>query len=206
MSAKLKFNFETRNGKKFPVYDFMSIPEGLIEAINKRLRGKYGIDNERRKADSGYNCHGMTFIGKLGWVGCLDFQESILIISNTNQNTKKLITDRDIIEEILDGNRLHKSFRLNNLDVDFLSGDEDVEIGDIVVYKDTRAHGEEILHTAMVVEVIKSNNNIVNLRVLSKMGLGAEYFHLFNNIPEEYGKIIEVWTDRERRNEIHINR
>ena len=199
MSVKLKFNFITRDGKKIPVYEKTQLPKGHLEALNKRFQDEPGIDYERRQADEGYNCHGMTFIGKLGWVGWSNSQESIIILPDEATDSEAQEGEEDIIEKILKGNGLRRSFRLDNYDVDFLKADEDVDVGDIVVYKDVRKRGEEILHTAIVTELIKADNKVCNLRVLSKMGYGGEYFHLFNNAPKEFGKIIEIWTDREEK-------
>ncbi len=199
MSAMLRFNFKTRNGKEIPVHEIMEIPENLIRAVNNHFRNIFGINNERRQADEGYNCHGMTFIGKLGWIGCSNSQKSSLIISKDAVSKEDQKGEEDVIEKVLKGNGLNRSFRLDNYDIDYLKGDEDVDIGDVVVYKDKRGDNEEILHTAIVTEIIKLNDNISNLKVLSKMGYGGEYFHFFNNAPKEFGKIIEVWTDREKK-------
>lgn len=200
MNSNIRFKFKIRDGKEIPVYEGIPlIPDNnKIQAITKRFRDDYGINSERRKADYNYNCHGMTFIGKLGWVGCIIPQEDRnIIVPGATQRNKETKIEKDIIEEILIGNGLHRIVRLNDRKVDLLPEDANVKIGDIVVYKVSRMQGEVIQHTAVVVKVNIFNNKICNLQVLSKMGVYGEYFHAFRKVPLEFGKIIEIWTDRE---------
>jgi hypothetical protein len=200
MSAEPRFIFKTRDGTRIPVYEIMPIPERLINAVNKRFRNLYGEDNERRPFDHAYNCHGMVFIGKHGWVG-IDFpipKKVEIFLPQDEQDIEESKVDNDIIAKILDGNGLKMIKRLDNIELDFLEGDENVKIGDIVVYKAVRQQREEILHSAIVMDLIKVNDRLCNLKVLSKMGYGGEYFHFFNKVPnDDFGKIVEIWTDRE---------
>lgn len=198
MSVTKRFSFKTWDDKDIPVYEIGMISEVQKEALNKRFIELYGTENQRKKADIRYNCHGMTFVGKLGWVGCYNSNEDKVLVYNTGIKTDNILAEQDAIEEILHGNKLRRTARINNLDLDNLSG-EDIKIGDIAIYKNIVESKETITHTAIVIEVAYgqlNKNEINHLRVLSKMGPGGEYFHHFKTIPWEFGKIIEIWTDR----------
>jgi hypothetical protein len=75
-----------------------------------------------------------------------------------------------------------------------LSGESEVEIGDLVLY---RATDDEYSHIAVVV---KKEPNIINasfeITVVSQWGFDGEYIHLIDEVPDSYGKIREFWTDR----------
>jgi len=156
MSALKRFSFKTKDGKEFPVYEINPMPgkpkpENFIKALNERLRKEYGPINERKGPDSGYNCHGMTFIGKLGWVGLSQKEVSSIIIPNNTKSINEQLEEKDIIEEILKGNGLKKKIRINNIEKQNLKGDEDIEIGDIAIYRNSKRGREEITHSAVVV-------------------------------------------------------
>lgn len=182
MQSDKRFTFKTWGGKEIPVFGKIDIPETLIQAINKLFRQKYGKTKERKSADSRYNCHGMTFVGRLGWISDIDTEKGHILITNSKGFIKDTTERKDIIEDILKGNHLHRGKRINNIKIDTLDGCEDIRIGDIVVYKDS-IRGKE-------------GSKILNVEVLSKMGYGGEYFHLYNNVPQEFGLIVEFWTDR----------
>jgi len=78
-----------------------------------------------------------------------------------------------------------------------LSGENEVEIGDLVLYRVTQ---DEYSHIGVVV---KKEPNIINssfeITVVSQWGADGEYIHLMNEVPDSYGKIREFWTDRRIR-------
>jgi hypothetical protein len=201
VSRKERFIFKTWDESAITVYEQLPLPEHLANAYNDSLRRKYGIANERKKADHRYNCHGLTFIGKHGWIVNGNSQNAPMLVTGESKKIEEIPDERDIIDIILNGNLLRRVRRLNNRDVDRLAGDEDIKIGDIAVYKDNLRGREEILHTALVVELRKLNisNKFCDIKVLSKMGHGGEYFHSYWDVPIEFGLIIEFWTDREVR-------
>jgi len=205
MSSKLKFIFETKNKVQIPVYEIMPRTDNLIIAANKHFRNEFGNEYERRSYDHFYNCHGMTFIGKQGCIG-LNFSELEENKKIFSESSKKIVEQKnreDIIQLILEGNNFRRIIRFDNieLDIDKISDIKDIKRGDIVIYKDIRNHKEEVLHSAIIMKLIKLERNakLCNIQVLSKLGDCGEYFHSFNTtkVLQRYGKIVEIWTDRE---------
>jgi hypothetical protein len=75
--------------------------------------------------------------------------------------------------------------------------DEDQAMeGDLVIYRNE----DEIMHTAVVTEVgnLGPGRPRLVLKVLSKWGDHAEYFHHPANVPNYFGER-EVWTERPER-------
>lgn len=201
MSA-VRFTFKLRNGQHIDVHDCSDIrvTSSKIDCAARKYREKYGIENQRKPPDLEYNCHGLTFISKLGWIGCLVQDEPKFINPfGCDKVTFKASPEPDIVADIIRGNSLRLIRRLNNRRIEQLRGNEDIEIGDIVIYKDIRNKREVIEHSAVVIEVKKSEHElgkINSVRVLSKLAWAGEYFHPFCDVPDEYGNIIEFWTDR----------
>lgn len=201
MSA-VRFTIKLRNGQAINVYDSseIRISDALMNCVTKKYQEKYGRENQRKSSDIEYNCHGLTFISKLGWIGCLTEDEQKLISPYGFQKVAfEEKEEPDVIAEILIGNGLHLTRRIDNSKIEQLTGDEDIGIGDIVIYKDIRNKREEVEHSAVVIEVKKSEvevGKILYVRVLSKLAWAGEYFHMFCNVPDEYGNIVEFWTDR----------
>jgi hypothetical protein len=190
------FKFKIRDGKEFPVYESMPLPETQRQAIIKMLREKYGLESERKEADHRYNCHGMVFIGKLGWLDYIRPEKRIIVYPVVNREKNETSNYQTIMDDILRGNGFNRTCRLNNIEIDPLVGNEDIQIGDIAIYRDAREYGEEIQHSAIVVELKKLDNILTDFKVLSKIGPAGEYFHRFRAIPSQFGKIVEIWTDR----------
>lgn len=75
-----------------------------------------------------------------------------------------------------------------------LSGEHEVEIGDLVLY---RPNKDEYSHIAVVV---KKEPKVINasfeITVVSQWGADGEYIHLIDEVPDSYGTIKEFWTDR----------
>jgi cell wall-associated NlpC family hydrolase len=73
-----------------------------------------------------------------------------------------------------------------------LSGPEEVEIGDIVIYYD----GGRATHVGVVVDVGRHLTTTRSITVMSKWGADGEYIHPVNHVPEAYGQHVEYWTER----------
>jgi hypothetical protein len=65
--------------------------------------------------------------------------------------------------------------------------------GDIVLYKDNKG---DPAHVALIIEIERTLS--MNIRVMSKWGKDAEFIHLINDVPENLGKPVEYYTERER--------
>jgi len=74
-----------------------------------------------------------------------------------------------------------------------LSGPEEVEIGDVVIYHDEEGRPN---HIGVVTD--KSFNAQLNpiITVTSQWGAAGEYIHPVDGAPEFYGRRVEYWTDR----------
>jgi hypothetical protein len=200
VSLRERFIFKTWNEASIPVYELLPLSKFRADDLNVRFRKMYDIKNERRPADSRYNCHGLTFIGKLGSIGIQDTPDLITLINGDSEKKAVIPNDKDVIETILKDNFFRKIKRLKNIDVDYLSGDEDIKIGDIAVYKASLRGREQIEHTALIVKLVPnafSHDKFCDIIVLSKMHLAGEYFHPYKKVPVGCGTIIEFWTDRE---------
>lgn len=70
----------TKKGRRLKVYppSFHDVDDK--RNVNKYLRGIYGEESERREADLSYNCHGLTFIGKLGWFASPPVEASLIYV------------------------------------------------------------------------------------------------------------------------------
>lgn len=71
----------------------------------------------------------------------------------------------------------------------------EVEIGDVVIYR----NGSAYTHVGIIVN---KNPNFKNasfeITVMSQWGADGEYIHLINEVPDNFGKSKEFWTDRRR--------
>ena len=66
--------------------------------------------------------------------------------------------------------------------------------GDVIIYKNERGR---IMHVAVVVEKrIVQREDDDELVVLSQWGLNGEYRHSARDVPEVYGRVSEIWTER----------
>ncbi|MDO8433370.1 MAG: hypothetical protein Q7S58_13280 [Candidatus Binatus sp.] len=78
-----------------------------------------------------------------------------------------------------------------------LNSEADAEVGDIVVY-----HGpnDKRSHVGVIVELkqglVDRGGRHRLLKVLSKWGGHGEYAHMLDQIPPDYGRPAEFWTDR----------
>ena len=92
---------------------------------------------------------------------------------------------------MLDDNGYQIIARTENIEVSLPEGLSEFKIGDIALYKSKRLNGFSIDHSGILAKF--SPDPII----LSKFGLGGEYFHPIDHVPQGYGKIVEIWTDRE---------
>lgn len=78
---------------------------------------------------------------------------------------------------------------------DRLAGLADVEIGDLVIYRETR--GNTMTHIGIIVEQRAHVPSAEwEITVMSKWGAAGEYIHPLKDIPIHYGEPAEFWTDR----------
>jgi hypothetical protein len=76
-----------------------------------------------------------------------------------------------------------------------LAGPSETQVGDVVVYRDTRDHS--VSHVALIVN-IERRVDIASwkITVISQWGADGEYLHLIEDVPEALGTPVEYWTDR----------
>ena len=71
----------------------------------------------------------------------------------------------------------------------------DVELGDIVVYRDQDR--SDIRHVGIIADKrLVLAEGRWDLSVMSKWGEQGEYYHHIDDVPEVYGEVSEYWTDR----------
>jgi hypothetical protein len=193
-----RFKFVTLDGKhEIPVYSGEEIPAWKMDKINQLLDTKYGLQRKRKDSDYRYNCHGLTFINKLGWIGAITHQNGgSLFIEDWHRSQPE--NPDVLIYKILGGNGFRLIYDFSNRDLDILKGNENIKIGDIVLYLNSSVGYESIGHSALVAEIFRRecDQRIITISVLSKMGHGGEYIHSYNDVLPAYGKRIQFWTDR----------
>lgn len=197
------FTFKLRSGKVINVFDNCSsaYSESMVQKVMDDLQRKYGPDCLRRKADFRYNCHGLTFISKLGCIGQIQEKKPVNIL-DPDALAKIDIKDdpeSEVVSDILTSNYPRRICRLNT-EHEFLLGSEDIKRGDITVYR-RFIHGRDAInHSAIVVDFLygsQHSTKFSSIIVLSKFGSAGEFFHQYNNINKDiYGPIVEFWTDR----------
>jgi uncharacterized protein YijF (DUF1287 family) len=74
-----------------------------------------------------------------------------------------------------------------------LSGEHEVEVGDLVLYR----IGNKYEHIAVVVHKKQDFiNACFEITVISQWGADGEYIHLIHDVPPALGRPQEFWTDR----------
>lgn len=76
-----------------------------------------------------------------------------------------------------------------------LQGEEEVKIGDIIIYREE--YSNAVTHIGEVIHIdvnIREASRIFT--VLSQWGATGEYLHIIDDVPEPYGLPKEYWTDR----------
>jgi len=169
MLVDSEFKFIARNGTELSFYRTSSPPltPATLEQINKDYKRKFNVRVRNAKHSTEYNCHGMTFVGKLGW-----FND---------------------VRNILGSHGYKKIAQCVNFDIDDITIEHDISRGDVVVY--FMGTDDNVTHTGTVWSVRRTLSRL-EVTVLSKWGAHSEYFHRHDKVPIEYGKSIEIWTDR----------
>lgn len=76
-----------------------------------------------------------------------------------------------------------------------LAGLPDVEIGDLVIYRETR--GSSMTHIGIIIERRAHVPSAEwKITVMSKWGAAGEYVHPLKDVPTAYGEPGEFWTER----------
>ena len=199
MYYKICFTIKTKKETDIPIFRALPLPEDKQAPIEEICRTLFGKENERRKSDPSYNCHGLTFIGKLGWIHPQRVVESSLILP-ARLFIDQQRTDIEVIDIFLTENGYRRSARINNIRQYEFKGNEDIQLGDIAVYKLSLGESREtVSHTGIVVKLAENNGKIDGFKVLSKLGPCGEYVHPYNIYDEGFGTILEIWTDRDRQ-------
>jgi hypothetical protein len=174
-------------------------PQGSGFNESDHLEGRYDI---RRAVSESYNCHGLTFASRHGWVGTLP-----RLIAGDVDSLRNMPVQRgsDYVEHILQSGTFRQIARLG----DFHQRDFDeapkAHIGDVVIYRMVYELLEEVAHSGIIISTDWCPPGQMSttpafkdkILVLSKLGAGSECFHSIGGVkPDCYGTIVEIWTDR----------
>lgn len=162
---------------------------------------KKNLGRKRRGPDSSYNCHGLTLVAKLGWFGTRRCSSPSQIIQGNVEPVEAENADQHILQ-LLTENSYHRSTSRANILEDEPLRPPEVEVGDVVLYVARGQGPNRIDHSGIVVYVPQppyagTTPATDPVRVLSKFGRAGEYVHPYQQIPDTYGRGVEVWTDRE---------
>ena len=180
--------------------------DALLLESDRQLQRSLGRACKRRRGpDPGYGCHGLTFVGKLGWVGFVKSWEAGLVLPIGYRHREEAerarraahLVDAEI-ESILRGNSYALKHQIRRSS--FRLGQVDVEVGDIAVYREYYDADEawHIRHSGIVVAVKRmgEDGSVEDIEVHSKFGDLGEYIHPFRSVPPVYGDLVEIWSDR----------
>ncbi|MBU1707236.1 hypothetical protein KKB28_04905, partial [bacterium] len=186
-----------------PIFYGLEIDAPKLQALQDEYDRRYGCDNRRRDSSWKYNCHGLTFAQRIGWIGVLRrfavdelwTLDRLPVISGSSS---------DQIEALLKLNNYLLLAQIENREIDEFLWESDVRVGDTVIYRDVKSPDKRVIeHSSIVVYPGEKYTDVQNskcyrckIRVLSKFGAGPEYFHNIKDVPDCYGKYIEIWTDR----------
>jgi hypothetical protein len=164
-----QFPFYARDGSSFSFIRISAppLPPTQINALNKQYSHDLGVRVRNARYTTEYNCHGLTFVAKLGWF--------------------------DDVRRMLNCHSYRQIGFCANFDVDHFASDLDVARGDVIVYYD--GDPDKPTHTGIVWGKRVVANKLW-VTVLSKWGGHSEYFHRHDRVPAIYGKSLEIWTDR----------
>ena len=171
MLPDMQFSFVARNGELFSYFRTSQPPvaEADIMSTNKDIKKLFKVDVRNARYSNEYNCHGLTFISRLGRFAYFNDDVTRLLAAHNY----KLI-----------GSAL-------NTDIDEITVSSKIVRGDVIVYTD----GISVQHTGIVWSVKKTGLKY-KIKILSKWGDLSEYFHDYNVVPPSYGKTVQIWTDR----------
>jgi hypothetical protein len=170
MMVDSSYQFIARDGTPLLFYRTSAplISPKDIADINKRYEKDLGVRVRNSRFSNEYNCHGLTFVAKLGWF--------------------------DNVPDMLRCHGYTKIGDCPNFDVDNISTTEEIMRGDVVVYYNGSSSNPT--HTG-IVWAKGTRKGKLWITVLSKWGAHSEYFHRHDKVPVlDYGTTIEIWTDR----------
>ncbi len=76
-----------------------------------------------------------------------------------------------------------------------VAGPSESQVGDVVVYRNTRDHS--VSHVALIVNIERRVDTASwKITVISQWGTDGEYLHLMEDVLEMLGRPVEYWTDR----------
>lgn len=184
------FVLRTRDSCEIPVFRGRASDPRILELEVARFDANPKL-TRRRDADPHYNCHGLTFIARHGCIGVIAENEWLIKVPGECAPEAVDCTD-DHIERLLTNSGFRLVRRLANYRLDFLSREDRIDCGDIVIYRDQRGFAS---HSAVVWSC-----DPPCVTVLSKLGGAGEYFHEYRDLPDDmYGVAVEFWSDRGRQ-------
>lgn len=164
--------------------------------IDKQLDSSFSDSDRRKSLDSTYNCHGMVYANRMGFIGIDDTIPKGVITSPSEQEFEfdSDSAQKNIIE-LLEGNGMKVVANVPNITIcNFDAILPKISRGDVVTYLDQG----KITHSCVIYTAEKINS-IVNIKVLSKLGTSSgEYFHTLNDtaVTKMHGTHVKIWTDR----------
>jgi len=193
----VRFVVRTRSGAEVAVMAGPSVTELSYGQRQQLERESPSRGRRRRGPDLTYNCHGMTFVNRMGWVGA---QRAPRLVLPSLRSPAAKDPDSDVLA-MLTGNGYCCTCRVPNYQVDPMPRRPAVDLGDVILYRNrAQPEGHQIGHSGIVVAVEEggaAGGGIDDIKVLSKMGMAGEYLHSYRDAPEVYGRTIEIWSDRE---------
>ena len=182
------FTFVTRQGCEAGVYRGPGIAKHRLTDMDEFIRQRYPTARVRRPSDPDYNCHGLTFISRHGWVAAEDVLEFVIAAPDRVPPDRSRVCSA-LIAELLITSGFTQRVLLKDIRRDQLRPSDPVKSGDVAIYK----RGELITHSGIVWERNEETNTVL---LLSKWGLYGEYFHDFRNVPDAFGTMVAFWSDR----------
>lgn len=192
----------TRDGRSVPVLTG-PYPTALPH-VQKKAMDEFDLipGRQRRRAwDPFYNCHGLTFASKMGWVG-FNPHESALEV--TGQSRKDRIPSDRPIKDWLEGNGFSLRIEIADIRDKPPPSRRHADVGDIILYIDlSKPEGERYEHSGLIVSRERTPTMAAgteeDVMVLSKLGPGPEYVHAYRELPRYltyYPWHIQIWSDR----------
>jgi hypothetical protein len=192
-ATSIRFKIKNRIGEEINVFEpSLPCPKREIEAFNT-LISRSGSARIRTSQNHTYNCHGFTFISKLGHIGSLERERRSILLLGQNEYLPDEEEGQNDIWKLLYGNGWKKIREIGNLNINRFKLSDGICRGDVAIY----FKGGKIAHSCVVYDV-EEDNTFVNITVLSKFGRMGEYFHLIDDkiIIKLYGITVSIWSDR----------
>lgn len=190
--SDISFTYLTKVGVKVNVYS-CNLPENpkTLKRQHEILKTKITTGVELCIYDHRYNCHGLTFISRLGFVGIADYKIKQIVLPGRSsyeynedimlEDLQKALSDYDKVDEI------------SNTDVDTINFKQ-VKVGDIVLYLKDNKYS----HSCIIYQINNTIGNIKEIKVISKFGQYGEFLHnlLDPFVIQIYGKHLEIWQHK----------